>query len=173
MNPIALSPRLLPTRITGPVGPWIRDGALVGLATGYIGPAAVAFGWTFHPWLLACALSFASGGALLGLAIPAALERVRGRVPLPILALLIPMLALPVGAAWAAAAAAMVGAPVALAATFGAVALAVLLGLFWFPYTVQAVLGGPRWPIVAAASVLAPPLGFVSGLTFLALGIYV
>ncbi|MCA9494234.1 MAG: hypothetical protein KC621_30110, partial [Myxococcales bacterium] len=80
-------------RLTGDPNRWARDGALLGLVTGYVGPAAGMFGWTLHPWLLVCAAAFGVGGAVLASFTRSAVERSRGRVPLPVLALALPVLA--------------------------------------------------------------------------------
>lgn len=34
-----------------------------------------------------------------------------------------------------------------------------LLGLAWLPYTVQAVLGRRRWPVVAGVALASPMVG--------------
>lgn len=158
-----------PVRVTGRPSSWARDGAIVGAVTGYVGPAAVLFGLSLHPWLVACTAAFALGGALLGLVMSWVLERLRGRVPLPVLGVTLPVVAVATGSLWAATAGWLVGAPVALAATFGGIAVAFQVGMFWFPYTVLAVLGGRRWPVVAAACVVSPFLGLLARWAFLML----
>ena len=161
--------RALPARITGEPAAWARDAAIVGGITGYVGPATALFGWSLHPWLLACAAACALGGAVLGASVALALERARGVVPLRVLAVALPALAIGLGALWAGSAAWLVGAPILAAATFGGVAAAVQVGLAWLPYTVQAVLGGPRWPIVVVASALSPLIGLLAWAVFVVL----
>lgn len=156
-------------RLTGDPNRWARDGALLGLVTGYVGPAAAMFGWTLHPWLLACAAAFAVGGAALASFTAAAVELSRGKVPLPALAVALPAVAAGLGVLWAGSAAALVGAPVLAAASFGGVSAATLVGVLWLPYTVSSALDLPRWPWLVAASALSPALGWLAWWVFVLL----
>lgn len=167
MSQVVLRSETLPARVTGRPVSWSRDGAIVGAVTGYVGPASVLFGLSLHPWLLACTLGFALGGAVLGAWLSAVLEQVRGRVPLPVLAVVVPALAVGSGSLWAAFLAWMVEAPVALSMTFAVVAIAFQVGVFWFPYTMLAVLGRARWPLVVAACTVSPLLGLLARWVFL------
>lgn len=146
---------------------WIRDGAVVGLVTGYVGPASVAFGWSLHPVLLSCAVAFCLGGAVLAGLTAATVELARGRVSLGALALLLPAFASVLGTFGAAGAAVLVGAPVLQAGLFGGVAATVLVAVLWLPYTVSSAMGLPRWPWLVAASALAPALGWLARLTWM------
>jgi hypothetical protein len=137
---------------------WARDFGLVGLACGVLAPAAVA-----GPSLVFAFTGLAGAfyGVVLGLVAPRVLERVRGRVPLPLLA----GAAVGVGAAWGAATA-MLGTlglggllgMVPVAATAGAL----VTGAVFLPYTVASVMRLSTWPIVVAASAAAPILGWLS-----------
>jgi hypothetical protein len=166
VNPIVLAPRALPAPLTGAPATWSRDWAIVGGVTGYLAPAGAMFGATAHPWLVACTATFVLGGAILGQIVPRLLERSRGRVPLTVVGVVLPPTLVLLGMLWAGLAAAWVGAPVGPAAIFGAVAAGFQVGVFWLPYTVAAVLDRPRWPVVIAACMVAPLLGFVARVIF-------
>jgi len=162
--------------VVGEPRTWSRDLALVGFVTGFAAPAA-CFGWFVSPAF--CVLAAPVGGAigaLLGRAMPGLLDRVRGRVPI---ALLLVILGPVLGALWggmtglgaglaAQAWYALVGGTPALfgpelpvvGAAYGTAAGAVQLGWFWFPYTFQTVRRGRRWPVLAAAMLLAPATAF-------------
>jgi hypothetical protein len=146
-------------RVTGRRRDWARDAALVGLVTGYTGPAWLIYGLGLHPHLVACALAGGLVGAMLGAVAPDVLDLVRGRVSLPALAVSLPVLGFFLGWGAAALAADLVGAPVGAAARFGAVALAGQIALFWLPYTVATVTRLPRWPVLLIACLVSPLLG--------------
>ena len=152
----------LPVRVTGNSTPWARDLAIVTGATALLAPVLV-WGWT-SVTLFGTFFGLLSGG-LLGAMAPGFLDRVRGRIPLAVLA----SLGFALGAVWggvvgAVAAAAEVtilgtGTTILAAAGIGALQL----GFFWLPYTVLTVLGQRTWPAVVASCAMAPILG---GLVF-------
>jgi len=149
-------------RITGRRRDWMRDATIVGLVSGYTGPAWVLYGPSLHPHLVACALTGGVAGVLMGAVAPDLLEQLRRRVSLRTLMVVLPLLAFFLGTGMATLAASAVGAPMGAASRFGAVALAGQVALFWLPYTVATVLEGPRWPVVLAACALSPLLGPVA-----------
>lgn len=148
----------LAARRTGSPLTWGRDLALIGGVSSFVLPSMMvgplvpaAFPW----WAAAAG---AGTGLLLGLAAPALLDLVRGRVPLLVLVLLAPL----VGAAWGGLSGSLAGAAVGgdsalLGLLAGSTAGAVQLGIWWFPYTFQTVLQRRRWPVVLAC-VLTTPL---------------
>ncbi len=138
---------------------WSRDAALIGALTGYLGPALAIFGFSLHPWLLACSATGALFGAILGWLAPIGVEWMRPRASLYAIVALMPLLGFVLGAPLAALAALVVGAPVTPAAIFGAFASGVQIAMFSLPYLVQAVLGRSRWPILLAATAMATILG--------------
>ena len=162
--------------VVGDTRTWSRDLALVGGVTGFAAPTAM-FGWLVSPaFCVAAGPAGAAIGWALGRFIPWLLERVRGRVPIPVLLLLLgPAL----GAFWGGGTGLVAGLlaelwyastgsepalfagtlPI-LGASFGLVAGAVQLGWFWFPYTFQTVRRAPRWPVMALAMLLAPLTAF-------------
>lgn len=152
----------------------LAPAAAIGLlATSWLVPWATLVELAAYP-VAASGLGAASG-YLGGLAAPSVLERLRKRLSLKA----ITALALLAGGLWGAA----VGAaatlvvwpapaftpPFVIGALLGAPVGAMALGLLWLPYTMQAVLGGRRWPVLAAAAVMAPALGVTSWLCFQAL----
>lgn len=155
---------LAPHPITGRPTAWARDLALLG------GVSSFALSMLFTGMVPAgfpAAVGLVTGatGALVGLATPAALDRLRGRVSLWVLALLAPL----AGAAWggaagAAAASLSNSAPWPLSLVAGALAGGLQLGWFWLPYTMQTVRGGRTWPVMVAAVFALP---FVAWATFL------
>ncbi|MEZ4235123.1 MAG: hypothetical protein R3F59_02970 [Myxococcota bacterium] len=157
---------------------WAGHGALAGgvLAAGVLAPmvafVVVQAGLVFPLRLvlvLAALVGAGTGaGGLLGLLQPLALERLRGRVSLPVI--VVGQVA--VGAAVAAAAVGatlwvwafpVVAAPAGLAGLAGG--LLMLLG--WLPVTMALVLRRAAWPVTVAASVGAG--GLALG-TFLLMG---
>ncbi|MBX2803198.1 MAG: hypothetical protein KTR31_36295 [Myxococcales bacterium] len=150
----------LPARVTGRSVPWARDLAIVTGASAYLAPWLVWGAWSMSTIAGVCGVLT---GVAIGVTTPWLLERVRGRVPLPVLA----ALGFGVGAAWGAGVGAFVGimGPTLLGPTNTALAAAMIgsvqLGLFWFPYTFLTVLGRPTWPVVVASSALAPVVGWL------------
>ena len=148
--------------ITGCPLLWCRDMALVGGATSATVPALVhEFTPSGYP-LMAAVIGVVTG-ALLGLAMPRLLDRVRGRISLPILVLGSVML----GCFWGGATGALAGAPfgipyVVLGLVAGGLAGAAQFGWWWFPYTVQTVRGGRTWPMLVAAVLALPFVTVVS-----------
>ncbi|MCB9687494.1 MAG: hypothetical protein H6738_04305 [Alphaproteobacteria bacterium] len=152
----------LARRLTGDPNRWARDGALVGLLTGYVGPAVVGLGWTLSAPALIMAGMCAAGGAVLGVCVADVIERSRGRVPLSVLSVALPGLAATLAAIWAGGTAAMTGSFVLPSALFGATFAASLVGLLWLPYTVSTALGLPRWPWVAVGVGLSPAITWLA-----------
>ncbi|MEZ4322514.1 MAG: hypothetical protein R3F61_33920 [Myxococcota bacterium] len=160
MSQLVARPTQLPGPLLGSRSDWRRDAALVGFVTAYGGAALGMFGLSLHPWLLACGAAGAVLGALLGETAPFVLERARRHaVPLPVLAVALPVVAAAMATSIAVSAAWMVGAPLTLSVKFAMVAAAMQVALFWLPYTMAMVLRAPRWPIVAGACLVAPLSG--------------
>lgn len=175
-------PTLAPHPVTGSPLRWARDMALVGGGTSAFVPALVS-GLAPPGYPLAAAAAGVVTGALLGLAMPGLLDRVRGRVPLP--ALLVSSLLL--GGAWGGVAGALAGLPfgvnnVVLGLMAGSIAGAAQFGWWWFPYTFQTVRGGRTWPLLVAAIFTLPLVSalsvwgtmavvFGSGIAFSGLGL--
>ncbi|MCB9695384.1 MAG: hypothetical protein H6738_01200 [Alphaproteobacteria bacterium] len=151
--------------LAGPPTRWARDWALIGLASGALAP--IGLGMLSSPggqaFVVAAGLVGMMVGGLIGALAPAALERVRGRLPIPALL----MLGLPLGAIWGALAGLAGGLAVGDSnfldfAVFGAaVAGAAQLGATWFPYTFLSVLQRRTWPVVLLSVLAAPLLGWV------------
>lgn len=148
--------------LTGRRRDWARDAGLVGLVTGFSGPAWIVYGLTPHPHLIACALSAGVLGAALGFVGPDVFGWLRQRVSLKVLAVALPAAAFFLGWGAASLAAGAVGAPAGAAAWFGGVALAGQVTLFWLPYLVAVVTRLPRWPVVVAACLLSPLMGYAA-----------
>lgn len=151
-------PSMPAPRLTGSSRVWSRDLALIGGTTSFVLPSLMGpiVPSGFAAW---AGLAGAVGGLLLGQALPVILDVVRGRVAIRWLLLLAPV----VGAAWGSAAGAIAGlatdrGSAVLGLISGGIAGACQLGLWWFPYTFQAVRGGRRWPLVLAALVTSPVL---------------
>ncbi len=156
--PEVLMPTVPAPRPTGSPAAWGRDLALIGAVTSFVLPSlmgpVVPSGFAAR-----AGVAGAVGGLLLGLAMPAVLDMLRGRVAIRWLLLLAPM----VGAAWGGAAGAVAGlasdrSAALLGLISGGIAGACQLGLWWFPYTFQTVRGGRRWPLVLAAVLSSPVL---------------
>jgi hypothetical protein len=110
------------------------------------------------PLVGALALSGAVFGAASGAALGWSLERLRGRVPLPLLALLAAIVAGLAGQLAGAAAVAPLGVPIVGLAAWSATFHFLVGGLVWLPYTVASVLRRPTWPVLVGASLVALPL---------------
>jgi len=153
---------ITPRPITGSPLAWARDLALLG------GGSSFALSMLFTGMVpagfpLAVGLVTGVTGGLVGLATPAALDAVRGRLSLRVLGLLAPIAgALWGGAAGATAAAVSGTAAWPLGLIAGAVAGGLQLGWFWLPYTVQTVRGGRTWPILVAATLALPLVALVT-----------
>lgn len=168
--------RLAPLeRVTGHAGDWSRDLALVGGVTGATAPAFMVFDPLY---CLIAGIVGAVSGAALGLVLWRGLDAVRGVVPIPLLLLAVPL----VGLGWgglSGSVAGLIAAPVGtpedsagLGLGFGAVAAVLQLGWLWFPYTVQSVRRGWRWPLLLLACLVAPTLGWASFVTTLTLPLW-
>lgn len=165
--PVPVSPQLPAPYLAGAPAHWARDFGLIGLFSGAMGPTILGVGWSV---MLASGLAGAAAGTLLGAAAPGVLERVRGRVPIPLLLLM----GIPVGAVWGAVAGLAAGLALGslpnlpnmlvLWAMVAGIAGAVQMGAVWFPYTFLRVLQKPTWPVVVLAcmgSVALGPLAIV------------
>ncbi|MFT5679110.1 MAG: hypothetical protein ACI8RZ_000014 [Myxococcota bacterium] len=151
-------------QVTGRPAHWARDMAIVGGVTASLAPLpALALGAT-AAFIGGTAVTGAVTGAALGAVMPGVLERVRGRLPLPVLMVLGPI----PGALWGGIVGAVgfalsgVGVPLALCVLCAALAGAVQFGLFWFPYTFQTVRGARRWPVVLGACAVTPMIGLLT-----------
>ena len=156
--------RTAPAQITGSAKNWALDLAIVGGISSFVAPMSLVL---FSPaiYLLEPLLAFAvvasvvgsASGAALGLVMPSYLNLVRKRVPLPLLVVGHPIIgALWGGLAGLVAATFTVGLwfavfPTLLAAMVGALQF----GWLWLPYTIQTVMGGMRWPLVALSGAVA------------------
>jgi len=161
-NALALSPASqLPARVTGRPGEWARDFAIVGGISALLAPLFAFSGPAFP-------VAAMFWGTLTGLAIgrllPDVLERVRGRLPIPVLL----TLGVPIGAFWGGITGFAAGLSLGSLelAVFGglcaSIAGAFQFGWLWFPYTFLTVIGRSRWPVVAASAVVAPALGWLA-----------
>src|SRR5690606_13681978 len=108
--------------VTGEPGRWARDFAAIGPASGLLAPFALLLFAPAYPLL--AALVGGAGGWLLGRTLAPTLERVRGRVPLPLLGLA----ALPVGALWGGLAGFVAGLPFELGTALLGGAVAAVAG---------------------------------------------
>lgn len=160
---------LVHTRLRASRARWARDGALVGGFGAWSGAAVAAFGLSFHPWLLGAIGTGVVLGGLLGYVGPVFLQLARGRVPLPVLAVALPLVAAAIGTSLGTLGAIAVGAPLSLSATYGAVAAGLLAAVFWLPYTVATVMQLRTWPLVLAACALSPLTGPLTKWLFLAM----
>ncbi|MEL6348317.1 MAG: hypothetical protein AAFV53_34725, partial [Myxococcota bacterium] len=121
------------------------------------------FFMVWHSVIIAAVLATAGGisGAVVGVPLRAAVDRLRGRLPLWGYALVMPLF----GAIWGTLA--LFGASVAVngmvspfllwqAVLFGGPFGAVLVGVLWLPYAMASVLRGRRWPVALATGILSP-----------------
>jgi len=150
---------------------WVGDAAVLGAISGgtsiLLLPTLFLLGW--HSVIIAAVLTVAGGmsGAVAGVPLRAAVDRLRGRLPLWGYALLMPVF----GALWGTLA--LFGASVvangffsltifwqtlALGAPFGAM----LVGLLWLPYAMATVLRGRRWPVALATAVISPVIAAIA-----------
>jgi hypothetical protein len=165
---------------------WARDASLVGAWTGWSGAVLMwlslgasgpvealtaLFSVPLSAWALFATPVFLGAGvaggivgALLGMAAPTILDRLRGRVPLPVLAAGLPVLAAAMATGVAVVAAALLGIPAAPAIACGVATTAVQVAAFWLPYTVASVVGTVRWPVLGVASAVGPFTGFLAAL---------
>lgn len=96
------------------------------------------------PLLVSLSLTTGAAGGLLGLCTPPVLDKLRGNVPLPLLAVLAATVSSSamLGAAW------LVTGPSDIALLW--LVLGAGIGTFlWLPYLVLTALGRPTWPVVA------------------------
>jgi len=141
--------------------------AIVGGVTSFLAPLpAIVLGAT-APFIGVSAMTGCLTGAVLGAAMPGILERLRGRIPLAGLMALGPI----PGAVWGGVVGAVgfafsgVTVPLVLCVLAASLAGAIQFGLFWLPYTVQTVRGGPLWPVVLGACMATPIIGIVTIIT--------
>ncbi len=157
---LVAGPPQFPARVTGSPRRWALDFAIIGGVTSVLAPL-----FAFGSPVFAVAAGFwgAATGMAIGRLLPETLERVRGRFPIPVLL----ALGVPIGAVWGGVTGALAGLTLGSADTalFGAmvasVAGAVQFGWLWFPYTFLTVLNRTTIPVVAAACVVAPTLGWL------------
>lgn len=162
------TPSLVHSRLRANRWRWARDGALVGGFGAWSGAALAAFGLTFHPWLVGAVATGVALGGLLGYVAPVFLQLARGRVPLPVLGVVLPFVAAAIGTSLGTLGAFAVGAPLSLCAMYGAVAAGLLASVFWLPYTIATVLELRTWPLVIAACLVSPLAGPLTKWLFLA-----
>lgn len=167
---------------------WARDAALVGGWTGWSGGAAFITSLMFSGpellrslavrvdvpvlgvWMDLTPIHIAAGvvgvvfGGVLGMAAPMSLDWVRGLLPIPALALCLPVAAGGLAAGFGAMTAAAFGASVLPAAVFGVVTGSLQTGASWLPYTVASVVGLPRWPVLGGAMLVGPFAGLLAAL---------
>lgn len=155
--------------VTGQARVWARDMAIVGGVTAFLAPLpAILLGATAS-FIGASAMTGCLTGGLLGAAMPGMLEWLRGRIPLAGLVALGPI----PGAVWGGVVGAMgfafsgVTVPLVLCVLSASLAGAIQFGLFWLPYTVQTVRGGPLWPVVLGACIATPVIGIVTIITII------
>lgn len=147
----------------GSIRQWSRGAATLGALLGGLVPlsATLALGggnsllWSvlmLAPFHMASALVGGAAGLLAGLVEPALLDRLRGRIPLPMIALLQTIIGglsgSAAGAAWGGALMLFVAEPAlsvaGIFAGLGALVGAVAALVWWLPFTVAIVLGQPR-----------------------------
>lgn len=173
-------------RIVGTPARWSSQAGLFGLLIGGLGTFALTAspsllgGW-WGALLPALALSVGPavvglvGGATIGLFVPSVLDRLRGRVPLPIVAGAAGIPGAAIGAVagyawWMSLLNVFVALEIDLAATCTAIGAAVGLVaalVWWLPFTVATVLGR-SWPVTVGAGV-GLPLALVLGMAALIL----
>lgn len=151
-------------RITGEPRAWGHRLAWLGGASALLVSLPFSLGLIPGSYALVAGVLGAGSGLALGRATPAALDRVRGRVPLWALALLAPG----VGAVWGgsvgAAAGLISGGPGAalLGLIAGSCIGALQVGLWWFPLVFQTVRGERVWPVLLGSVLLCPLLTMVA-----------
>ncbi len=165
---------------------WARDAALVGGWTGWAGAVFMwlsliepgllqslallasspmsGIGLLVSPIFVAAGIAGAVVGGLLGVSGPTLLNELRGRVPIPMLALGLPVASAGLATAVAVLAAWAVGIPAMPAVACGIATTAVQVAVFWLPYTVASVVGTPRWPVLGVASLVGPFTGVLAAL---------
>jgi hypothetical protein len=140
-----------PSRVVGLPSRWALDLAAGGVMLPFVslmGPAMLTLGPPpMAIWANVLALAAATGlaGGLLGLICPFVLDKLRGQVPLALLAVLAATVstAAMLGVTW------LVTLPSAIALLW-VLQGSVLGSLLWMPYLVATVLGRPTWPVVTA-----------------------
>ena len=160
-----LMAEVIARRITGRPLEWARDMALVGGITSATLPALLS---NVAPTNFAIYAGIAGTltGALFGALMPAALDRLRNRVPLWALLMAGPV----IGCAWGGLAGALASLPFSsdtlrLGVLAGAIAGGLQFGWWWFPYTFQTVRGRRTWPVMLTAAVVLP---LIAGAVFFA-----
>jgi len=157
-SPIA-APRgtgFLRARVAGHPLRWSRDLAFVGATTSGFAPLMVTDLAPHGYAAISTLVGLLTGGAL-GVVMPAALDRVRGRVSL----LMLLALAALTGLAWGGLTGALSGLPFGDTNAFlglcaGGVTGALQFGWLWFPYTFQSVRRCSTWPVIALSVVALP-----------------
>ena len=155
-------------RVTGEPRAWGQRLAWLGGASALLVslPFSLGVGASLIPgfYALVAGVLGAGSGLALGRVTPAVLDRVRGRVPLWVLALLAPV----VGAVWGGSVGAAAGL-ISEGGTFAALGLiagscigALQVGLWWFPLVFQTVRGERVWPVLLGSVLLCPLLTVVA-----------
>lgn len=148
--------------LVGTRSTWMRDGATIGAATGALGPAMALLGGGSLMGLLATGVVGGAFGGALGALAPEAVAWMRHRWSLYRIVSVVPLVGFGLGALVGGVTGWMVGAPLAEAGTYGALATGVQLGLFFLPYLVQTVRNEARWPIVVSSVGVSMGLGWVA-----------
>jgi len=155
--------RLVSARLTGSPLRWGRDMAVVGGATGLIGSLAIT-GLAFPPFAVAAAIVGAGAGLLLGIEMPEFLESARCRLSLITIGFRCVLAGAATGGFVALVAAHAAGEIFLMPSVVAMVAGGMQLGWLWLPYTILTVLQRPTWPLVLAAVVAAPVVGWLATL---------
>lgn len=136
---------------------WVMHGTLVGLAVSWVStPTLLPFSLLSPPPLAMLALG-ALHGAVLGALGRAFLNEFRGRLSLPTLALLVPVLAGVVSGLLSLWSSLLLHGLHPGLLLFDASLSAVLVGLAWLPYAMATVMGWSRWPVFVGTVLLTPP----------------
>lgn len=162
MNAIATRP---PTPVLDTSHQWQRDGILLGLLVTSSNAFIQSLRPPFDPWALGALILLGGlSGMLLSPSVRALVNQLRGRLPMWVLAMLMPIVGglwgWGLGAVWMAVITggeivSNVGFWMSLSALMAAPIGTVLVGLLWLPYAMTAVLRLPRWPIMSATAVVS------------------
>jgi hypothetical protein len=175
-----------PARIVGSSRSWAVDQALLlaALPPAVLTPmtlwSASRLGWPaalrlfvvdLGPGVLLWSLCAGVGGAVVGWGSPRLLEALRGKVPLPLLAILYASLYANVVFGTGALLLLAAGTPLLQTSMlpFFALVSGVSLGLAWLPYTMARVVGAGRGPVLVGTGLLTVVVSAVSWLVLLVL----
>lgn len=158
--------------LTGRPEQWATDGALLFGLTPWISVLLWALhaqwlhsaGWVslaIVPWgeILGLSLCMGAAGAVGGWLLPVVLERLRGRVPLWLIAPLVGTSATALAMGAGAVSVGLFGSE-ALLALVAAAAVGAVATVGWLPYTVAMVLRGPARLVLGAGVLVALPLAW-------------